>query len=53
MDEWLSGFAYRAGIHPMAFVVSAAVVIAVAFATIALQSYKAARSNPAVTLRYE
>jgi len=25
----------------------------VAFATIALQSYKTARSNPALTLRYE
>ena len=53
MDEWLSGFAYRVGINAMAFVVSAAIVIAVAFATIALQSYKTARSNPALTLRYE
>ena len=53
MDEWLSGFAYRVDINAMAFVVSAAIVIAVAFATIALQSYKTARSNPALTLRYE
>jgi putative ABC transport system permease protein len=53
IEEWLSGFAYRVGIHPMVFVVSAAVVIAVAFLTIALQSYRTAQTNPAQTLRYE
>jgi glycerol uptake facilitator-like aquaporin len=36
-----------------AFFISAALVIAVAFLTIALQSYRTARTNPAVTLRYE
>jgi len=41
------------GIHPLIFVVSAAVVIAVAFITIALQSYKTAQTDPAQTLRYE
>jgi putative ABC transport system permease protein len=53
IDEWLAGFAYRVGIHPLIFVVSTAVVIAVAFITIALQSYKTAQTNPAQTLRYE
>jgi putative ABC transport system permease protein len=53
MDEWLSGFAYRVGIHPLVFVLSAALVMAVAFITVALQSYKTAQSNPAVTIRYE
>lgn len=53
IEEWLSGFAYRVGIHPLIFVVSAAVVIAVAFITIALQSYKTAQTDPAQTLRYE
>ena len=53
IEEWLSGFAYRVGIHPLVFVVSAAVVIAVAFITIALQSCKIAQTDPARTLRYE
>jgi len=52
-NEWLTGFAYRVGINPIVFVISAAIVIAVAFITIALQAYKTARRNPAVTLRYE
>jgi putative ABC transport system permease protein len=53
IDEWLTGFAYRTAIPIWAFLVSAALVIAVAFVTIALQSYRTARTNPAITLRYE
>ena len=53
IDEWLSGFAYRVGINPLVFVISAALVIAVAFITVALQSYKTAQANPATTIRYE
>lgn len=53
MGEWLSGFAYRAGIHPLAFLISAAIVVAVAFVTVALQSYRTAQENPATTIRYE
>jgi putative ABC transport system permease protein len=53
ISEWLTGFAYRVSINPLVFVISAAIVIAVAFITIALQAYKTARRNPAVTLRYE
>ncbi len=52
-SEWLTSFAYRIGIHPLVFIVSALAVIAVAFITIALQSYRTAQSNPARTLRYE
>ena len=53
VDEWMTGFAYRTAIPIWAFVLSAVIVIAVAFMTMALQSYKTARTNPAVTLRYE
>lgn len=53
IDEWMAGFAYRVGINPAIFLVSAAIVIAVAFITIALQSYKTAQANPASTIRYE
>jgi putative ABC transport system permease protein len=53
MGEWLAGFAYRTGIHPLVFVFSAALLIAVAFVTIALQSYRSAQANPAAMMRYE
>jgi putative ABC transport system permease protein len=53
IDEWLSGFAYRVGINPLVFLMSAALVTAVAFITVALQSYKTAQANPAITIRYE
>ncbi len=53
IEEWLSGFAYRVGINPLVFVISAALVIAVAFITVSLQSYKTAQANPATTIRYE
>jgi putative ABC transport system permease protein len=51
--EWLTSFAYRIKIHPLVFILSTLAVIAVAFVTIALQSYRTAQSNPARTLRYE
>jgi putative ABC transport system permease protein len=53
IDEWMTGFAYRVGINPMVFIVSAVIVMAVAFITIASQSYNSAQANPAVTVRYE
>lgn len=53
MDEWLSSFAYRTGINPMVFLISAVVAAGVAFITVALQSYKTARANPVKALRYE
>jgi putative ABC transport system permease protein len=53
INEWLSGFAYRAGINPLAFVVAALGALVVAYATIALQAHKTARSDPSVSLRYE
>ena len=53
VNQWLNGFAYRAAINPLVFVTATVVVIAVAFITIALQSYRTARSNPIQALRYE
>jgi putative ABC transport system permease protein len=53
IEEWLAGFAYRVGIHPLVFVVSTAAVMAVAFVTVALQSYRTAQANPALMMRYE
>jgi len=52
IDEWLAGFAYRARINPLIFALSAAVAAAVAFITVALQSYKTASANPVNALRH-
>ena len=53
IDEWLAGFAYHAGINPLVFVLSAAIAVAVAFGTVALQAFKTAQANPVESLRYE
>jgi putative ABC transport system permease protein len=52
IDEWLTGFAYRASINPLVFVLSAAAAALVAFTTVALQSYKTASADPVHALRY-
>lgn len=55
MDEWLSDFAYRISINKdsWVFLVAAVVAAAVAFLTVALQSFKTAQDNPINSLRYE
>jgi putative ABC transport system permease protein len=53
MTRWLERFAYDAPINPVWFVVAAAAALAVAYGTVALQTYKAARANPVRALRYE
>ena len=53
IDEWLAGFAYRAAVNPLVFVLATIVAAAVAFFTIALQSYGTARADPSNALRYE
>jgi putative ABC transport system permease protein len=52
VDEWLAGFAYRAGINPLIFLVAAAAAAAVAFATVAAQSWRTAHADPVQSLRY-
>jgi putative ABC transport system permease protein len=53
MDRWLLGFAYRAGINPLVFVLAAVLAAGVAFITVALQSYKTASADPVNALREE
>ena len=52
IDEWLSTFAYKAGINPWIFVVSAVVAAVVAFVTVAAQSYRTASADPVNALRH-
>ncbi len=53
MQEWLSGFAYRAALNPAYLLLAAFGAGAVALLTIALQSWRTARGNPVEALRYE
>jgi putative ABC transport system permease protein len=53
MDEWLTGFAYRTSINPLVFLLSTVLAAAVAYITVALQSFKTAQANPVNALRYE
>jgi len=52
IDEWLTNFAYRASINPLIFLLSAAAAAAVAFVTVALQSYRTASADPVNSLRH-
>ncbi len=53
MQKWLQNFAYRADIGPTVFIAAGGLVVAIAIATISLQSFKSARANPVDSLRYE
>jgi putative ABC transport system permease protein len=53
MDEWLSGFAYRVSISPLLLALSVLLAAGVALGTVTLQARRAARADPADTLRYE
>ncbi len=52
IDEWLAGFAYRAGINPLIFLLAAVAASAVAFVTVAAQSWRTASADPVNALRY-
>jgi putative ABC transport system permease protein len=52
IDEWLAGFAYRAGINPLIFLLSALAASAVAFGAVAAQSWRTASADPVHALRH-
>ena len=51
--QWLGNFAYRAPIRAGTFVMSGALVLAIAIATTSLQTVRAASANPADCLHHE
>jgi putative ABC transport system permease protein len=53
MNKWLENFAYHTTLTWWMFALGAVLSIAVVVITISYQSYKAARKNPADSLRYE
>jgi putative ABC transport system permease protein len=53
MTRWLMGYAYRIGIGWWMFILAGGLALAVALLTVSFQSFKAARTNPVESLRYE
>ena len=53
MRQWLDSFAYRIELGIGVFVLAGALTLAIALLTVNVQTLKAARSNPADTLKYE
>ena len=52
-SQWLSGFAYRVDINLFIFLIAGVSAVALAWLTVGYQSIKAARANPADSLRHE
>lgn len=53
MRKWLENFAYRIGMSPKYFLMSFIITLIIAGITISYQTIKAARANPADSLKYE
>jgi putative ABC transport system permease protein len=53
MHQWLQGFAYRVGIGPGVFIVTAASIIVITLLTISFQAIRAALMNPVTSLKSE
>lgn len=53
ISGWLENFAYRININWWVFGISGLVAVVIALLTVSYQAIKAARINPAITLRYE
>ncbi len=53
MDNWLQDFAYRVNIQWWIFILAGIIAAIIAFATISIQTVKAAGSNPVKSLRSE
>ncbi len=53
MQSWLEEFAYRTDLSPVTFIGAGFVALTIAWLTMGAQSYKAAKANPASSLRDE
>lgn len=53
MNRWLEGFAYRVNINVLVVGASGLLAVMIAWFTVSLESFKAARSNPVQSLRRE
>ncbi len=53
MHRWLENFAFRIGISPFMFILTAFGTLAVALLSVSFRAIKAARANPIDSIRYE
>ncbi|HMJ68798.1 MAG TPA: ABC transporter permease [Cyclobacteriaceae bacterium] len=53
MNEWLTGFAYHISLNAFMFIASGGLVLAVAWGTVSLRTFRAASANPVDSLRSE
>jgi len=53
LSKWLQSYAYKTNIALLSFVLSGALALLIALATVSYQSIKAALANPVDSLRYE
>jgi len=53
MNHWLKDFAYKASISPWIFLLSGFIVMLISMITLSFQAQKAARINPATTIKQE
>ena len=53
MSRWLEGFAYRTNLGVGVFFLAGALALAIAFATVSTQAFRAASTDPVKALRYE
>ncbi len=53
MQNWLQGFPFNIGFKPWIYIVAAISAMFIAIFSVSLLAYRAARSNPALTLHYE
>jgi len=51
--SWLQNFHYQVGINPLDFVLGFLIVMIISILTITFRTLKAARMNPAISLKYE
>ncbi|MBS3772468.1 MAG: ABC transporter permease [Bacteroidales bacterium] len=53
LTNWLTNYPYRISLQPADFIFTLLIIVMVAFITISYQTIRAARKNPALSLRYE
>ena len=53
MEQWLNGFAFRIDLYWYIFALPAVLVLTIALLTVSFQTFRAAKSNPVESLRYE
>ncbi|MDZ4715970.1 MAG: FtsX-like permease family protein [Cytophagales bacterium] len=53
MNQWLESFAYHIDMGLLVYVTSALAAVGIALVTVSTQTFRAALTNPATTLRYE